>query len=709
MGNSLPAFDPDFAGPAQWATMYRAIGLQVIPGWLPGEPAGNAWKRPYLSHWQPLQEALVPQAQFERWYGPNGEHAGRGNMGLITGRCSGNAFMIDLDTHRHPEAAAWWNAVLEVENSGLDLETIEQRTGGGGIQKLFLAPPGFVVPTIKTSIGVDIRGQGGFAVLPPSLHESGQHYDWLPGRAPWEIAIEVAPDWLLEAIVDLAEAHGGGVAIRSPEKEFQTQPHSHTSGEQVVNEFGTVIDGREHLMRDVVWHAVLELYRAAPIKPQGAELEAAMEASWASYEMKVATRVAGADKLTGLAQEDRGRKEFGRKWKRVLRLWDSPKMKAEAAKPPPVKRIEDPAAEFQQAAEQAEAAAKIDPNAIYPFLDVRGIKATADPIWLLLDMIPEKVVGFLYGPPGCLKTFIALDMGLSMATGREAWWERKIGRKGAVIYISSEGIGGLKFRLMAWEQHRQVNADDAPFYLIKETINFMIREDIGKLIATVQAIKDLAQTEILAVFVDTVSRVLPGAEENQQKDMTIFVAACDAVRQRFDATVIGIHHTNRQGGFRGSSVMPGAGDFLIEVRREPGAMDGSIFAQKIKDAPDGWEQFFKVTKVTLSDTFGLPGKTSLALDLVAYAPKREPQTRWPDTSICQQILAAIDEEWGKGRPWCYARNSSRCALPNIMKRWQLKRDVVEDMLATWTANEMIAEELCDAKNHITGYRKLRDI
>ena len=97
-----------------------------------------------------------------------------------------------------------------------------------------------------------------------------------------------------------------------------------------------MVDGREHLMRDVVWHAVLELYRAAPIRPQGTELEVAMAAAWSAYTMKVTTRIAGADKLSGLEAEDRGRREFARKWKRVLRLWGSPKMEAEAAKPPPV-------------------------------------------------------------------------------------------------------------------------------------------------------------------------------------------------------------------------------------------------------------------------------------------------------------------------------------------------------------------------------------
>ena len=187
-------------------------GCRSFPAGCRASLPATARKRPYLSHWQPLQEALVPQAQFERWYGPNGEHAGRGNMGLITGRCSAQRLR---DRSRRPQAPRGrWRGGTRCWRS---------RTAGSTWRPWSSAPaaaasrscswlrPAFVVPTIKTSIGVDIRGQGGFAVLPPSLHESGQHYDWLPGRAPWEIAIEVAPDWLLEAVADLAEAHGGRV------------------------------------------------------------------------------------------------------------------------------------------------------------------------------------------------------------------------------------------------------------------------------------------------------------------------------------------------------------------------------------------------------------------------------------------------------------------------------------------------------------------
>ena len=152
-----------------------------------------------------------------------------------------------------------------------------------------------------------------------------------------------------------------------------------------------------------------------------------------------------------------------------------------------------------------------------------------DPDWLISGLVVEQSLGFIYGPPGCLKTFIALDMALSFTVGMPDWWGRAIERKGAVVYISSEGQADLKFRIQAWEQHNKVLADDTPFYLIRQTINFMKPDDVGKLLATVQAIADLAGVPITAVFVDTVSRVLPGSDENLQKDMTLFVAACDAV------------------------------------------------------------------------------------------------------------------------------------------------------------------------------------
>src|SRR4051812_3480804 len=237
----LPSFDPDFADPAAWAAMYRECGLQVVPGRLPNVPN---WKSPGLSTWAEFQEELVSDAVFERWFSA----PAHGQMGLITGRASGGVFVVDLDTHKGPQADAWWKAVSTASDDSLrpGTTTAEQRTGGGGRQLFFRAPAYWTPPTGKASPqGVDIRGQGGFAIMPPSLHSSGQEYTWLPNLGPWQIGIADAGNWLLNAIDRLILEHGGGWKSSSPGERTQATG--------TFDAFGKQVDGREDYMTRVVW------------------------------------------------------------------------------------------------------------------------------------------------------------------------------------------------------------------------------------------------------------------------------------------------------------------------------------------------------------------------------------------------------------------------------------------------------------------------
>jgi hypothetical protein len=677
-------FNYDFAVPAEWAAMYRQLGLQAVPAKMPVRD--GEWKMPALASWAEFQENLIPQATFDRWYGSGGEHANRQNMGILTGRCSGNVFVIDLDDQKGPEAQAWWHGLIELHNNGIDIETVEQRTGGGGRQKLFRAPMDWLAPTNKTAIHIDVRGQGGFAMMPGSMHESGRCYEWMPGCAPWEIEIATAPEWLLEAIDTLIVRHGSRPRIQ------------HTaSPETRKNAFGTkIIEGRESYMRDMIWRVVLDWYRLCPVgPPPAAESTAKMEEAWAVYEDCVGSRLPpeeGVSNADLLERENRGHSLFANKWRRELKNWGSPKMSREA-------NIRTPSPQSGHSDRVVEA---VGQSGVLEYLDVRQIKSQPDPVWMIDGLVNEQSLGFIFGPPGSLKTFLALDIALSTTAKLASWWGRSLNQHGAVIYLCREGVASLKFRIMAWEQHRQAKADNAPFYLIRKNLNFMNPADVAALIATVAEIVGKVGP-VRAVFVDTVSRVLPGAKENQQEDMSLFIGACDALQQRFGCVVIGVHHTNKNGGIRGSTVIPGAGDFLIETRREPGSMTGSIVLQKIKDGEDGQEIPFKVTKVELP---GIVPRSSLMVDPATEPAKREAGPSWPDTAICREILAVLDDQWRAGKPWCFATNSPRSATTNIMKRWRLKREVVKDILETWNANGVIEESDFDSKNHIKGYRKL---
>jgi hypothetical protein len=706
-------FEPDFADPTEWARMYRAAGLQVVPAMTPSENR-QQWKRPALPKWRALEHELAPDLTFERWYGENGEHARRNNMGMITGACSGGAFMIDLDMHKNPAAAQWWRGILALHNMGGEIETPSQITGGGGRQILFLAPPGWTPPTCKTSIGVDIRGQGGFAMLPPSMHESGTPYRWAAGLEPWETPIAVAPLWLCEEIDALAKEHGGSTSSSSPVERTQT-PEAAKDG------FGRIVDGREDYATRMIWARVVDEYRQCPIKPGPTEQENFMKDLFMKYDRAVRSRIVerGTPNHILLEREGRGITMFRQKWKAAFDQWED-KVAKHAEAPPPKKDGPKPSSSSGgQASGQAEGEPKGEPDAeditaefredfnVFEVLDVPGILDLPDPAWLVEGIVIENALGFVFGAPGCGKSFIALSQALSLATGQPDWWGRKITRNGPVVYISSEGVGDMKFRLQAWKAATGVNIREAPFFLIRQSINFMLESDVDKLVRTVQSIVDKTGEFPAAVYVDTVSRVLPGADENLQKDMTLFIAACDAVRETFGATVTGVHHTSRAGNLRGSTVFDGAGDFLLHIEREQGEPVGYLTAHKIKAAQDGWKQPFELVEQPIGD---IKGTTSLFA-----RPCDEPvkdKAAWPDKETCRQIVAAIGSAWNAGKPWSsmpQSRKQGRYAAAIIKQQFDILEATAELMIQTWLQNDVLSYEMRDKNTKLQGLRVVGSI
>lgn len=402
----LESFEPDWASPGDWAAMYRAAGWQVVPSWLPNEHKN--WKRPKLADWKELQEAAVPDTTFERWYGPNGEHTRRSNMGLLSGRASQNTFVIDLDEYKTPDALRWWHGVLAEHNNGIEPETCQQVTGGGGRQLFFVAPAGWRAPTNKTPIGVDIRGQGGFAVLPPSLHISGQTYQWKPGLAPWECEIALAPDWLLQAVSELVERYGG-----DQHRDTEAGPATHTaSPETDFDAFGSRVDGRDHYMRDLIWAAVVNWYRECPIPPSESESHVRMRETYAVYERKVKSRLDGTDTNSAkLEREGRGPTLFAEKWRRAIGKWSTDI--AEAAQRPLEKD------EWREAtkADTGPQSHDIDPSEP---IDVGELSGEPKPReWLVKDWIPLGQVTNLSGDGGVGKTLVTQQLLYSAGLGLE--------------------------------------------------------------------------------------------------------------------------------------------------------------------------------------------------------------------------------------------------------------------------------------------------
>lgn len=161
----------------QHAINYAMAGYKVLP-------LKARSKIPYLPGGVNL--ATNDVELIKHWW----ENAPEANIGLATGQKT-PFWVLDIDG---PEGEANFKE-LELTH-GSFLQTLQVRTGGGGRHLYFAIPPNTCIKNSVSSIApkIDVRGNGGYVVAPPSLHESGERYVFVPNTTN---QFSYAPEWLL--------------------------------------------------------------------------------------------------------------------------------------------------------------------------------------------------------------------------------------------------------------------------------------------------------------------------------------------------------------------------------------------------------------------------------------------------------------------------------------------------------------------------------
>lgn len=150
-------------------------------------------KKPMFNDWTNINRADVPTV--ERWWAstPNA------NVGILTGVKSG-LFVFDID----PKNGGNDTYSDLLAKHGQMPDTWEVITGSGG-RHCYFRYPAFPVRNVAglfgPTSGIDIRGDGGQVVAPPSIHpETGKTYEWDGLRDIESFKFAEAPAWLLEAL-----------------------------------------------------------------------------------------------------------------------------------------------------------------------------------------------------------------------------------------------------------------------------------------------------------------------------------------------------------------------------------------------------------------------------------------------------------------------------------------------------------------------------
>lgn len=143
-----------------------------------------------------LKQATQDQDTFRQWANAFPDM----NIGIVTGTISG---IVVLDIDSGPDTTEDNDgfipfAELQQKHGNVD-DTIAVQTGGGGLH-LYFRHPGEAVRNSAGTLGkgLDVRGDGGYVVAPPSIHANGARYVWdadghprkrKPAPLPWWITL----------------------------------------------------------------------------------------------------------------------------------------------------------------------------------------------------------------------------------------------------------------------------------------------------------------------------------------------------------------------------------------------------------------------------------------------------------------------------------------------------------------------------------------
>ncbi len=167
------------------AEIERAALRYATRGWsvIPAEARG---KRPIVA-WQEFQRRQATPEEISAWF----RRWPRANIAIVTGALSG-LVVLDID----PRHGGIDSLAQLASTHGALPTTLEARTGGGGTHLYFAHPGGGVRNRVGLSPGIDLRGDGGCVIAPPSVHPSGRRYAWSSRGGPETCEPAPMPRWM---------------------------------------------------------------------------------------------------------------------------------------------------------------------------------------------------------------------------------------------------------------------------------------------------------------------------------------------------------------------------------------------------------------------------------------------------------------------------------------------------------------------------------
>ena len=566
-------------------------------------------KHPRTKHG--AKEATTDPDKIAFWWGtwPNS------NIGVATGKESG-IFVVDYDKNKSGDDRLCGMESFNQDSAKFPevANTLQIRSGSGGRHAVFQYPKGVQIGCRNkiNASHVDIRGDGGYIIAPPSLHQSGNPYQWAQSGAILEASADALAHWTLtgreqddQGGNDWEKAHDETIDTRELQKINEALSHIRALGDDWLKA-GMALHDRFNGSPEG-FHIWRQWSRTAP----GYENEPAADhwKRWLSF-----GNYKGAPTTLATIYE----RAAGSGW-----AWVPPEGEELVI--------------FDVPTTPSAIRASSATHELFALKDhFEGYNREFD--YLVKSYLPAPSFGVIYGASGSYKSFHALNWAVHIALGRE-WNGRRV-TQAPVLYIAGEGGLGVPRRIKALADEYNNGEPIGGLYRLDHAIAAGDPKHIDRLIETVKRKAAEIEQPFGLIVLDTLARCFSG-DENKAEDMGRFVTACDRLKTEAGATVLVVHHSGvNEERARGSTSLRAAADFEYQIKRaETGHPAIVLKSTKAKDDREAPPQIFHLTERHLyTDSDGDPVTSLVCSDIGEAAPEEAPRKEASDLSPREQTL-----------------------------------------------------------------------
>jgi RecA-family ATPase len=191
-------------------------------------------------------------------------------------------------------------------------------------------------------------------------------------------------------------------------------------------------------------------------------------------------------------------------------------------------------------------------------------KNTTSPEFLVEGFVQKVSVGVLAGEPKTMKSTMMLDMAVSVASGKPFLGVYRT-QQVPVLYIQEENSeSDIKHRFMRIAYHRQVIIDTPlgieplpiPLYIMNNT-GLNLQETVDKEYLEEQIVNN----KIGLLILDPWYMMCGDIDENSAKDVSPILKYLTSLRNKYNCTIMLVHHFKKAESSRGGQRMRGSSVF----------------------------------------------------------------------------------------------------------------------------------------------------